>query len=268
MNKVTLMSFSLALITGSIVGILQPAEAKNWGTGVNGRQARQHSRINNGIGNGSLTGREARRLNMQQRALNKQEQFYRSTGGGLNNWERNKLEREQNQLSHNIYNQKHDGQDRNPGPGNGWGNPPGHGIGNPPGTTWGNPPGRGPWNPPGTNWGNPPGVGYGNPPGTSWGNPPGVGPYNPPGTNWGNYKGVNARQENQQERLTNGLQNGSLTQKEYDRLQKQQSSLANLEAKYRDSGNGLNPYERARLDAAQDSLSRNINRQAHDGQHN
>lgn len=228
------MSLSLALITGSVVLNLQPAEAKGWG--VNGRQARQHSRINNGIGNGSLTGREAHRLNMQQRALNKQEKFYRSTGNGLSNWERNKLQREQNQLSHNIYHQKHDGHDRNPGPGNGWGNPPGHGIGNPPGTSWGNPPGRGPGN--------------------------------PPGTNWGNYRGVNARQENQQERLTNGLQNGSLTQKEYDRLQKQQSNLANLEAKYRDSGNGLNPYERARLDAAQDSLSRKINRQANDGQHN
>jgi len=253
MNKVTLMSLSLALIAGTAVLDWQPAEARHWGNGVNGRQTRQHTRINNGIGNGSLTGREAHRLNTQQRALNRQEQYYRSTGNGLNNWERARLEREQNQLSKNIYHQKHDGQDRMPGPSNGWGNPPGHGIGNPPGTSWGNPPG----------------IGAHNPPGTSWGNPPGVGPYNPPGTNWGNhYRGVNARQENQQERLTNGLQSGSLTQKEYDRLQTQQGNLASLESKYRESGNGLNPYERARLDAAQDALSRNINRQAHDAQHN
>ncbi|HNB22205.1 MAG TPA: hypothetical protein PKZ32_07305 [Candidatus Melainabacteria bacterium] len=241
MNKVTLMSLSLALITGTLVLGLPSAEARHWGYGVNGRQARQQSRINSGIGSGTLTGREAYRLNKQQRALNRQEQFYRSTGNGLSNRERARLEREQNQLSHNIYNQKHDGQDRMPGPANGWGNPPGHGIGNPPGT--------------------------------SWGNPPGVGPGNPPGTGWGNHhnyynRGVNARQENQQERLSNGLQSGSLTQKEYDRLQNQQSNLASLEAKYRDSGSGLNPYERARLDAAQDALSRNINRQAHDNQHN
>ncbi|MBX9951709.1 MAG: hypothetical protein K2Y39_21240 [Candidatus Obscuribacterales bacterium] len=269
MNKVTLMSLSLALIAGTAVLDWQPAEARHWGNGVNGRQTRQHTRINNGIGNGSLTGREAHRLNTQQRALNRQERYYRSTGNGLNSWERNRLQREQNQLSNNIYHQKHDGQDRMPGPSNGWGNPPGHGVGNPPGTSWGNPPGRGPGNPPGTGWGNPPGVGAYNPPGTNWGNPPGVGAYNPPGTNWGNhYRGVNARQENQQERLTNGLQNGSLTQKEYDRLQNQQSNLAALESKYRESGSGLNPYERARLDAAQDSLSRNINRQANDGQHN
>lgn len=252
MNKVTLLSLSLALITGSIVLTLQPAEARHWGHGVNGRQARQQSRIYNGIGNGSLTGREASRLGRQQAALNRQEQYFRSTGNGLNNRERARLQHEQNQLSQNIYHQKHDGQDRNPGPGNGWGNPPGHGIGNPPGTNWGNPPGHGP----------------GNPPGTSWGNPPGQGPGNPPGTNWGNYRGVNARQENQQDRLTNGLQSGQLTQQEYARLQNQQANLAAQEARYRASGNGLSVAERARLDAEQDALSRNIHRQANDAQHN
>lgn len=284
MNKVTLMSLSLALISGSIVLSIQPAEAKHWGNGVNGRQAHQQSRIYRGIGNGSLTGREASRLGRQQAALNRQERYYRSTGNGLSTRERAKLQHEQNQLSQNIYHQKHDGQDRNPGPGNGWGNPPGHGIGNPPGTSWGNPPGHGPGNPPGTSWGNPPGHGIGNPPGTSWGNPPGSGPGNPPGTNWGNppgqgpgnppgtnwgnYRGVNARQENQQERLTNGLQSGNLTQKEYDRLQNQQTNLAEREARMRESGNGLSLAERARLDAQQDALSRNIHRQANDGQQN
>lgn len=252
MNKVTLLSLSLALLSGSIVLTLQPAEARHWGNGVNGRQAHQQSRIYRGIGNGSLTGREASRLGRQQSALKRQEGYYRSTGNGLNTRERAKLEREQNQLSQNIYHQKHDGQDRNPGPGNGWGNPPGHGIGNPPGTSWGNPPGHGFGNPPGTNWGNPPGHGFGN----------------PPGTNWGNYKGVNARQDNQQDRLTNGLQSGQLTQKEYDRLQNQQGNLAEREARMRESGNGLSLAERARLDAQQDALSRSIRRQANDGQQN
>lgn len=253
MNKVTLMSLSLALITGSVVLNLQPADARHGHMGVNGRQARQQSRIGNGIGNGSLTRREAGRLERQQSALNRQEQFYRSTGNGLSNRERARLEREQNQLSQNIYHQKHDGQDRNPGPANGWGNPPGHGPGNPPGTSWGNPPGHGPGNPPGTNWGNPPGQGPGNPPGTSWNN---------------HNRGVNRRQDNQQDRIYNGVQNGSLTQNEYDRLQNQQSKLAAQEARLRASGDGLSPAERARLEAEQDALSRNIHRQKNDGQSN
>ncbi len=70
MNKVTLMSLSLALISGSIVLTIQPSEARQWGNGVNGTQHRQHSRIHNGIGNGSLTRREASRLERQQSALN------------------------------------------------------------------------------------------------------------------------------------------------------------------------------------------------------
>jgi len=267
MNKVTLMSLSLALVAGSIVLDLQPAQARHWGNGVNGRQARQHARIYNGVNNGTLTGRESARLRRQQAALNRQEHFYRSTGNGLNSRERAKLQHQQNQLSQNIYNQKHDGQDRNPGPGNGWGNPPGHGPGNPPGTNWGNPPGQGPGNPPGTSWGNPPGQGPGNPPGTSWGNPPGHGPGNPPGTNW-NYRGVNARQDNQQDRIYNGVQSGELTQREHDRLQSQQESLAAREARMRASGGGLSLTERAKLDAQQDALSRNIARQKHDGQDN
>ena len=243
MNKVTFLSLSLALIAGSIVLTLQPAEARHWGNGVNGRQAHQQSRISNGMGSGSLTRRESGRLERQQQALNKQERFYRSTGSGLSNKERARLEHEQNQLSQNIYHQKHDGQDRNPGPGNGWGNPPGHGPGNPPGNSWGNPPGSGPGNPPGTNWNN--------------------------GNHFNNYnRGVNARQENQQDRLTNGLQSGQLTQQEYARLENQQSNLAAQEARLRASGNGLNPAERARLEAEQDALSRNIHRQANDGQHN
>ncbi len=259
MNKVTLMSLSLALISGSIVLTIQPSEARQWGNGVNGTQRRQHSRIHNGVGNGSLTRREASRLGRQQSALNRQERFYRATGNGLSSKERARLQHQQNQLSQNIYHQKHDGQDRMPGPANGWGNPPGSGFGNPPGTSWGNHPGHG---------FNPPGHGPGNPPGTSWGNPPGQGPGNPPGTNWGNYKGVNGRQQTQQERLTNGLQSGNLTQKEYDRLENQQANLAQREAHYRASGNGLSMAERAKLDAQQDALSRNIRRQANDGQQN
>ncbi len=221
MNKVTLMSLSLALICGSVVLNLQPAEARHWGMGVNGRQARQQARIGNGISNGSLSRREAGRLERQQAALNRQEQFYRSTGNGLSNKERARLEREQNQLSQNIYHQKHDGQDRNPGPGNGWGNPPGQGPGNPPGTSWNN--------------------------------------YN---------HGVNWRQDHQQDRIYNGVQNGSLTQKEYDRLENQQANLAAQEARFRASGNGLSPSERARLEAEQDALSRNIHWQKNDGQSN
>lgn len=78
--------------------------------GVNSRQSRQHKRIFSGVQNGSLTGRETRRLAKQQQQLAKQEAKMRASGDGLSKRERAKLEHEQNQLSHNIYRQKHDEQ--------------------------------------------------------------------------------------------------------------------------------------------------------------
>lgn len=215
MNKVTILSLSLALVAGSVILQVQPAEAAPWG--VNRRQANQQSRIYNGVRNNSLTGREAYRLQQQQFALNRKEQRFRASGNGLSASERARLQHQQNQLSQNIYHQKHDGQGWDPNPG--WNNHP--------------------------NWNNGPGP-------------------NPGG--WGNYRGVNARQETQQNRLSQGVQSGQLTPTEYNRLQNQQSNLAAQEARFRDSGNGLNMHERAILDARQDALSRNINRQVHDGQ--
>lgn len=82
-----------------------------------------------------------------------------------------------------------------------------------------------------------------------------------------NYKNrVNHRQCRQQKRLYNGVQNGSLTGKEYRRLQQKQTALAIQEAKFRQSGNGLSKNEAARLEVKQDRLSKNIYGQKHDAQ--
>jgi len=119
MNTKVLASLSLALLATSLLGAAQPADAKPWNHSVNQRQQRQQNRIRHGIGNGELTRREAGRLSYQQKALKKQEAFYRSTGNGLSANERARLQHQQNQLSQNIYNQKHDGQERGDGrPGN------------------------------------------------------------------------------------------------------------------------------------------------------
>ncbi|MBS1992720.1 MAG: hypothetical protein JSS86_24420 [Cyanobacteria bacterium SZAS LIN-2] len=112
MNKVSIAGFSLAALVVLATASSQPAEAKQWQYGVNARQHRQHNRICNGVQSGQLTKRESRRIRGQEAVLRKQEAYYRATGNGLSNKERNRLEREQNHLSHEIYNQKHDGQTR------------------------------------------------------------------------------------------------------------------------------------------------------------
>lgn len=77
---------------------------------------------------------------------------------------------------------------------------------------------------------------------------------------------VNQRQQTQQNRIDAGVSNGSLTQQESARLQTRDNRLAAQEARFRASGNGLNPYERARLQREQNLMNKSIYRQKHDQQ--
>src|SRR5262245_20086724 len=74
------------------------------------RTARQEGRIANGVATGSLSPREAGRLQRQENALQQQEQAMRAANGGhLTPGERRLVTREQNGLSRRIWRQKHDG---------------------------------------------------------------------------------------------------------------------------------------------------------------
>jgi hypothetical protein len=78
--------------------------------GINKRQERQQHRIAEGIESGSLTPKEAVRLEKQEARINALEAKDRKTGGGLSRKERSQLDRLLNSESHRIYKQKHDGQ--------------------------------------------------------------------------------------------------------------------------------------------------------------
>jgi hypothetical protein len=75
---------------------------------------------------------------------------------------------------------------------------------------------------------------------------------------------VNQRQDRQQQRINQGITNGSLSDREIAALQKQQASIAAFEARSRADGPGLTKLERARIEKRQDKASRNIRRQRHD----
>ncbi|QJU59394.1 hypothetical protein HL653_17990 [Sphingomonas sp. AP4-R1] len=78
---------------------------------------------------------------------------------------------------------------------------------------------------------------------------------------------VNARQHNQQDRIYNGVRNGSLTPHEAAKLERQQGRIAHAEHRARVTG-GMSPAERARLTARQNAASANIHHQKHDPQNN
>jgi hypothetical protein len=77
---------------------------------------------------------------------------------------------------------------------------------------------------------------------------------------------INQRQTHQQHRISQGINSGSLTAREVNRLQRQQGHIAAYEARSRADGPGMTNAERLRLENMQDRASRNIYHQKHDRQ--
>lgn len=112
MRKVITLSVAATLLSGMfLVGFDQAAEAK--GKYINKRQNHQRSRIKQGVKSGELTKIEAKRMKAQQKAFAKREQAMRKSGDGLSKAEKAVLNKRQDELSKNIYRQKHDDKDRN-----------------------------------------------------------------------------------------------------------------------------------------------------------
>ena len=77
---------------------------------------------------------------------------------------------------------------------------------------------------------------------------------------------LDQRQANQEQRIQQGVQSGSLTQREAARLERGQDRVQRLEDKARADG-AVTRQERARMQHAQDVESKRIYRQKHDRQH-
>ncbi len=100
------------LITALALGLTAFALTNPVNARINQRQAHQQKRIAQGISNGSLTAKEAERLEHQQAHIAKYEAKSRADDGGLDAHERARLENMQDRASHNIRRQKHDNQKR------------------------------------------------------------------------------------------------------------------------------------------------------------
>jgi hypothetical protein len=77
--------------------------------------------------------------------------------------------------------------------------------------------------------------------------------------------GVNTRQENQQDRIKQGVRTGELTKKEVLQLEQKEKRLAHLEKRLKQDGS-LTAQERERLQKELNALSSEIYKQKHDAQ--
>ena len=76
---------------------------------INQRQRRLDDRIDRGVRRGCLSMREAERLRLEFRNISYIENNYRRSGGGLNSWERQDLDRRFDRLGADIKRQCNDG---------------------------------------------------------------------------------------------------------------------------------------------------------------
>ena len=82
-------------------------------TEVGKREMDQQGRIAQGVASGQLTAGEAKNLEGNERAINKEVQNDRAANGGkLTNQERAQVNRQQNKMSQKIYNDKHNARRR------------------------------------------------------------------------------------------------------------------------------------------------------------
>jgi hypothetical protein len=75
-------------------------------------QGRQRARIHNGIEDGDLTHREARRLRERSQDIGEDRREALSDDGRIDRGERKHIRREQRNLNDDIYRERHDAQER------------------------------------------------------------------------------------------------------------------------------------------------------------
>lgn len=79
---------------------------------------------------------------------------------------------------------------------------------------------------------------------------------------------IKQRKENQQQRIANGVGNGSLTPKETAHLENKEGNLnKEIRADRKANGGNLTNKEKHQINRQQNRLSRDIYRQKHDAQH-
>ena len=102
----------IGLLAATAMGaVAVPAMAQPW-RGINERQAELDRRIDRGVSRGCLTRGEVVRLRTEFRRIAILEGTYRRTGGGLNAWERQDLDRRLDRLNQDIRRQCRDDDDR------------------------------------------------------------------------------------------------------------------------------------------------------------
>lgn len=113
MNKKLITLAVTAMFTAGLAGSAFAADNDDHKPTIQERRHMQQARIRQGEKSGQLTKGEARHIEKQEHAVNKEErQMRKEDGGKLTPQDRAKLNRQQNHLSKEIYKDKHNDRKR------------------------------------------------------------------------------------------------------------------------------------------------------------
>ncbi|HZQ96244.1 MAG TPA: hypothetical protein VFA67_14615 [Candidatus Sulfotelmatobacter sp.] len=111
--KIALFSSALAVLALPAVAQSTTPSTEPTGQSIQQRKERQQARIAEGVKNGQLTAGEAVSLEKKEGALNKEERnMRRQDGGTLTQADRDKLNQQQNALSNQIHEDRHNSEVR------------------------------------------------------------------------------------------------------------------------------------------------------------
>jgi hypothetical protein len=118
-TKITLLSAALAILALPVVAQNQSTDASGNVTGqsIQDRKANQQDRIGNGVKTGELTAGETTNVEKKEAGLNQEERDMRKQDDGrLTGADKAALTQQQNQLSKQIYQDKHNASVQNTSP--------------------------------------------------------------------------------------------------------------------------------------------------------
>jgi hypothetical protein len=195
--KITLFSATLAMLALPVVAQSTPAAAPVTGQTIQNRKENQQDRIANGVKSGELTAGETTNLEKKEATVNHEERAMRTADDGkLTTADKEKLTHQQNQLSKQIYQDKHNGAVQNTNP----------------------------------------------------------------------KSEVGKREENQQDRIAQGIKSGQLTAGETAHIEKNESKINNEVRNDRAANGGkLTAQEKKQVNKQQNRESRQIYRDKHNG---
>ncbi len=99
----TILATTATAVAGAIIASPMSASAGE----IHNRTINQQQRIYHGIQNGTVSGAEYRNLERREASVALQRAYYSHTGGGLQPWEKARLNNRLDHISYSIYRDKH-----------------------------------------------------------------------------------------------------------------------------------------------------------------